>query len=302
MTKILVLYHKDAPIVKSDLFEPIRIGAALSGSDADWAKDMPSDNTGDNISALNPTYNELTAIYWAWKHYAKLGDPEHIGIAHYRRFFIFENRKNAYYEQKAIDEKFFDTIKLGKFNEEVFIEHDFVAPMPNVRKSVFDNYCSAHHKDDIELALEIIKNSQPDMYEAAKKYVANKAAFFYNMFVLSRDDFFCYCDFVFGVLKEFTEKTEHPTERLFISEVLTGIFFFHLIAEGKKPLLLPVLFIGGKPSFKQCVAMMKNNFKDNTSGFLFKIKPLIVYFVPNFILLKRKHKTVSLEKVIDAAK
>ena len=95
MTKILVTYHKNAPIVKSDLFEPIRIGATISSENEDWAKDMPSDDTGDNISALNPTYNELTAIYWAWKHYTELGDPDHIGIAHYRRFFIFEKRKNA---------------------------------------------------------------------------------------------------------------------------------------------------------------------------------------------------------------
>lgn len=301
MTKILVTYHKNAPIVKSDLFEPIRIGAAISSENEDWAKDMPSDDTGDNISALNPTYNELTAIYWAWKHYVELGDPDHIGIAHYRRFFIFEKRKNAYYEQKAINDKFFDAIKADAFKEETFLEYDFVAPMPNVRKSVFDNYCSAHHKDDMLLALEIIKNSRPDIYEAAKKYVSNKAAFFYNMFILSRDDFFDYCDFVFGILTEFSARTQHPTERLFISEVLTGIFFFHLIKQGKKPLLLPVLFIGGKPTFKQSVAMVKKNFKDNTSGFLFKIKPLIVYFVPNFLLLRRKRKTVSLDKVKKAA-
>ncbi|MGY0336874.1 DUF4422 domain-containing protein [Limosilactobacillus fermentum] len=37
-----------------------------------WARTIseqlpPSNNTGDNISQKNPTYNERTAIYWGWK-------------------------------------------------------------------------------------------------------------------------------------------------------------------------------------------------------------------------------------------
>ena len=41
------------------------------------------DNTGDNISAKNPNYCELTALYWAWKNL----DCEYIGLCHYRRYF-----------------------------------------------------------------------------------------------------------------------------------------------------------------------------------------------------------------------
>ena len=296
MTKILVTYHKDAPIVKSDTFVPIHIGRALA-SEQDWSKDMLSDDSGDNISALNKTYNELTAIYWAWKNYETLGNPDHIGIAHYRRFFIFEKRRYAYYEQNEIGDNILDTIKSDNLSDETYKDYDFIAPMPNVRKSVFENYCSAHHKDDIMLALRLILDLRPDMYETAKKYVAGKAAFFYNMFVFSREDFLSYCEFLFAITDEFVKKTEHPNERLFISEVLTGIFFVHLMEQSKKPLLLPVLFIGGKPTFKQSLATTKKNFKENTSGFLFKIKPLIVFFTPNFLLLRRKRKTVSLHKI-----
>ena len=97
MIKILVTYHKNAPIVKNDIFMPIHIGAALKQNDEEWCKDMLSDMSGDNISLLNSTYNELTAIYWAWKNYDKLGNPEYIGITHYRRFFIFKESKYAYY-------------------------------------------------------------------------------------------------------------------------------------------------------------------------------------------------------------
>ncbi len=293
MTKILVVYHKDAPKVKNDVFSPIHTGAAFA-KNAEWDKDIFRDDAGDNISVKNPTYNEMTAVYWAWKNYAELGNPDHIGLCHYRRFFVFEKRKYAYFEQHTLGEHILQDIKSENLDS-LLSTCDFVAPMPNVRKSVYDNYCSAHHKDDIDLAIDIISRLFPDMKTAAEKYVNGKAAFFYNMFILARQDFFDYCKFLFCVLGEYEKLTAHKEERFFISEVLTGIFFTYLCEKGKKPLLLPVLFIGGKPSFKESLAQCKQNFKGNTSGFLFKIKPLIVYFTPNCLLLRRKRKTINIK-------
>ena len=97
--KILVAYHKKSPVVENEVFLPIHLG---QGDDYDYlATQMIGDDTGDNISQKNSTYNEFTAVYWAWKNYDKIGNPDYIGLNHYRRFFIFEKRKYAFYDWKA---------------------------------------------------------------------------------------------------------------------------------------------------------------------------------------------------------
>lgn len=37
---------------------------------------------GDNIDELNPLYNEITGLYYLWKHH---GETDYIGLEHYRR-------------------------------------------------------------------------------------------------------------------------------------------------------------------------------------------------------------------------
>ncbi len=42
--------------------------------------DKPHD--GDNIDELNPLYNEITCLYYLWKHH---GETDYVGLEHYRR-------------------------------------------------------------------------------------------------------------------------------------------------------------------------------------------------------------------------
>ena len=45
------------------------------------------DNQGDNISARNKSYCELTTQYWAWKNQ----EADYYGFCHYRRIFNFNS-------------------------------------------------------------------------------------------------------------------------------------------------------------------------------------------------------------------
>ena len=83
--EIFVSYIKDYHIFKSKVLKQYVIGNNNKGVE-DRLK-LPRDNTGINISEKNPTFNELTLIYWAWKN----TNQDFIGFAHYRRYFVYNN-------------------------------------------------------------------------------------------------------------------------------------------------------------------------------------------------------------------
>lgn len=96
--KILVAAHKPYWMPDDDVYLPIQVGAAGKES-LGWQRD----DEGDNISAKNPNYCELTALYWAWKNLK----ADYIGLCHYRRYFIHRSltarirpRKNRIYHRK----------------------------------------------------------------------------------------------------------------------------------------------------------------------------------------------------------
>ncbi|EOJ2249152.1 DUF4422 domain-containing protein, partial [Campylobacter jejuni] len=146
--KILVGYHKPATLIKDDIFTPIHLGKKLSVQSAkdgkisyedfEWmCENMIGDDTGDNISHLNRYLNELTGIYWAWKNYDKLGNPDYIGYEHYRRHFIFKENivlppigglENYFHYFDNVSQSYLEIIDLNNFNNiELF---DMVVPKP----------------------------------------------------------------------------------------------------------------------------------------------------------------------------
>lgn len=287
--KILVAYHKKSPVVENEVFLPIHLG---QGDDYDYlATQMIGDDTGDNISQKNSTYNEFTAVYWAWKNYDKIGNPDYIGLNHYRRFFIFEKRKYAFYDTNSAD-GIFEKLNYSPENVDKVLEGvDFVAPMPNVRSSVYNNYKFTHHADDFNLVLKIINEDFPFMTRIATDYAKGKTTFFYNAFIFKKQEFFDYCNFMFTVLEKYEKQTKHPTERMFITERLTGIYFAYLLEQGKKANYLPILFLRRKKKFKEVLAEVRQNFKEKKAGFLICLKPLILYFIPKRIYYIRKKRT-----------
>ena len=91
--KILVAAHKQYWMPEDSVYLPLHVGAE-GKADLGYTKD----NMGDNISAKNPNFCELTGLYWAWKNL----EADYVGLVHYRRYFTRKEVHN-YKSEKGSD-------------------------------------------------------------------------------------------------------------------------------------------------------------------------------------------------------
>ena len=238
--KLLICYHKKSVLLKDDVLTPIHVGRALArrnmnenSSQLKWLEEnMIGDDTGENISEKNSSYNELTAAYWAWKNYDKLGNPDYIGLMHYRRHFIFRESPDVVEEVLGIDHNYFKRINYNKDTVlHLMDDCDYVAHIGHVDE-VYKHYKENHHIEDLDLAISILKDKYPAYASTADDYLKMSYVNLCNMFIMPRKMFFDYCAWLFDVLQEFENKVDLTEKRLFISERLTGIYIEHQKRKG----------------------------------------------------------------------
>ena len=278
-TKVLVCCHNESA-TGDDLLVTVRAGAALQG--AEIRCDFRDDD-GENISAINPEYNELTVLYWAWKNYEKLGDPDRIGLMHYRRFFYLDRSvSDVRLHTVASEEEFRKKSLLTEERlEETWGAGDYICPRPSRRTSVYRHYAMTHHAEDLDRAVAILKELFPDYGEAADEYLAGDKNYFFNMFIFPKEIFFRYAAFLFPILERYRESC-NEAQRLFVSERLTGIFLHKLEKEGLTPVLLPVLCREG--TFRERLRAFRQEWK-STKGLKGKARAAAR------ILLKRRKES-----------
>ena len=196
--KILVACHKPFPLPENDIYMPIHVGKALSSVELGFQ----GDDEGDNISAKNPNYCELTALYWAWKN---LRDADIVGLCHYRRYFDFHGQCIRFLPDTSfpissinellfsIDQKCVDGVLSGKV---------VVPKALPWNATLRQQYCSGHISDDFRLLERIIKETQPQKYINAFEQQLSEGYRLrpYNMMIMSKEDYDAYCSWLFGIL------------------------------------------------------------------------------------------------------
>jgi len=246
MIKILVSCHKKSYVPKSKYLFPIQVGCALSDSKY---QGMYYDNEGEHISGKNKLYCELTAQYWAWKNL----DADYYGFFHYRRYLSFQKeypvmengklsvkRWRPYTEMEHIKDYTIVEEKL----KEVVEKYDIVTVLREpMNTTVYQQYCQFHKKKDLDQILELINQKQPLYKEAAKEYMASKEHYFLNMYVMKKELFFEYMEWLFPLLGEFEEKAEMSDYNeqeyrapAYLAERLFGIYITYLKKTKKKKL------------------------------------------------------------------
>lgn len=237
---VLVVSHKQSYVPKSTILRPIQVGTANARIKLEGV--AYHDNTGDNISDKNPHYSELTALYWAWKNLKS----DYVGLFHYRRYLSFlENQPNFKGKTVKVKKNIAFSIKPELINDEVMrtvIEaNDFI--VPKKEKSSYSGYSSAyeHYKqehfiEDLDFCLNYLNVHFPEIAKSSHT-LHSSDTYAYNMFIMKRDLFDSYCNFLFSTLEAFDKQVDYTKYDTyqgrvdgFIAERLTSIFIEYLIA------------------------------------------------------------------------
>lgn len=253
--KLLISYHDEHRLLKSDMLLPIQTGCAHASR---LFEGMLRDDTGENISADNDRYCELSAQYWAWKNYEELGNPDYIGFMHYRRHFMFDGWAGnpdwcwlpggSVYFVPCITPPYLEHFsrehverQLADCDGIVLSPYD-VRKLPNGSRSVREQYTrlAKQKVETFDTFIEIAKQLKPDYLSSIEKIEKGSVQYLCNMFVMTREMFEEYNEFCFPILKELdaaidsTGMDEKALRFLgYIGEFCLSIFIFEQLKRGK---------------------------------------------------------------------
>lgn len=189
--KIVVATHKKYIMPKEKIYIPLHVGKE-GKSDLGYS----GDNSGEHISDKNARLCELTGMYWAWKNL----QADYIGVVHYRRHFT--NKKIW----KRIGKNKFECILSESDLTKVLQSYDLI--LPKKRKYYIESLYSHHihlpytFEKDIKILREVIKEIHPDYLDAYDMVMQRNHAHMFNMFIIKKDYFDKYCEWLFPIIFE----------------------------------------------------------------------------------------------------
>jgi len=181
-TKIVIAAHKMFVPPNNGIYLPLQVGA-----DGKESIGLSRDDTGDNISAKNNGFCELTGLYWAWKNLS----ADAIGLCHYRRYF------------KASPE----------IIESMLKNTECILPKPRnyFIETTYSQYAHAHHAIDLDRTREIIAERHPDNLAAFDAAMRSTKGHRFNMLIMKRPLLDSYCSWLFDILFELERRLDVST-------------------------------------------------------------------------------------------
>lgn len=241
--KVIVATHKRYEMPIDEMYLPIQVGA-------EGKEDLgyTPDNTGDNISVKNPYYCELTGIYWAWKNL----NVDYIGLAHYRRHFCFKKKSKNKFENVLTYE---ETRKLLQ-------NTDVILPKKReyLIETLYSHYNHTMYVEPLDEVGKIIFEKYPEYSKYFNKLHKRTSAHMFNMFIMKKNIFDGYCEWLFDILSEVEKRVDQNKYDSFHAR------FYGRLSE----LLLDVYLQKNDISYKEIgfIYMEKINKFKKVTGFL----------------------------------
>ena len=205
--QIFISCHKPCERAESACVRPVMQADVIRQLEAEG-------DAGRFMAARANEFCELLTQYWAWKHC----DADYIGFGHYRRYFAFAEgakadgdgvvRRLSLNDDTARELALADDAAIAAAMEGC----DVLAPYP-VEYPVGSAYSQFRNSDilnieDLDVALDVIEKEFPAYRAAAKKYMRGRRLYYCNMFVMRRELFRAYSEWLFAVLRRFYERKD----------------------------------------------------------------------------------------------
>ena len=228
-TKIIVATHKSFEMPQNkELYLPVHVGC--EGKDD---LGYQGDNTGENISQLNPYYCELTGLYWAWKNL----DCDYLGLVHYRRYFT--KKTQVYSNSINLDE-----VVLSQNDVDDLLTHSDVL-VPKKRRyyieTLYSHYSHTFDGSHLDIARDVIKQLSPEYLMAFDQVMKQRSGYMFNMFIMKMELADQYFTWLFPILDAMYDQIDVSQmtafeARLFgrVSELLFNVWLKYKNIEPKE--------------------------------------------------------------------
>lgn len=214
--QIAVATHKSYWIPPDACYLPLHVGKALH---PELDLGIATDATGENISAKNASYCELTALYWLWKNV----HADVKGLVHYRRHFTHGHpllaKRAAVLTESDWQAMFRTTDIVVPTWREYYIETNQ------------SHYIHAHYARDLAQLRRTLRTLHPTAVPFFDVQMKRTHAHMFNMMVMREELFDAYCAWLFPVLADVERHTDltgyDPFQRRvygFLAELLLDVW------------------------------------------------------------------------------
>ena len=248
-----IAMNKPYPVPQGDIYLPIHVGAALH---PDVLTAEQGDDTGDNISTLNPYFCELTALYWLWKN----NTSDYKGLVHYRRYFATPSFLKRHAGNR------YDRIIQRPELEQVLASNPVVLPKKRhyFIETIYSHYAHTMYSDHLDIAQSVLQDMAPEYLDEWHELMGRRSAHIFNMMIMDREHFNAYCAWVFPILFEITTRLSPEQYDSFharypgrISEKLLNVWIMHNHIQFKE---LPTTFTEPVNWWKKGTSFLKAKF------------------------------------------
>jgi len=190
--KIFIMTHKDFDNIRFDPVYNIVVNDKTELKN-NYSLNIIYANEG-KLYNMSRAYGEMSKLYYIYQLYKnETISSKYIGLNHYRRNFVFK-----------------DNIP---YIEYIFKKHDVIlTKQMNLHTSIRKQFCLNHICRHYDEMINIIKEIKPEYYKTAKRISRGRKFYIGNIFIMKKEDFFKYCNFMFDILFEFDKRNSFNSD------------------------------------------------------------------------------------------